>query len=373
MLSQLTEVVDGLYDLVRKKIPLKGSVIILVGNGIDQVNNILYHDTLEKRALDKGITDPDELETFKWEHYEFARYYTANSLPSLAHCIIHRLVQDGLCQHVITTNYDMFFDEIWRRNPSTGIARNPLRHPDEWHHEEYYSTKTGTAGYWKIHGSLSHVVFQDSSSESNHAILKLPKFAISVNHSNIASLYNLPNQAPCLGYEKAFFPASGFAKHADLSPRFQPYIDWTFRNNRDLFAREISSATDILRHATKDDVLFLVGFSGYYNDSDESDTWNEELVPTIKDYIKRHPDNVFMAVHEEQAKAMKKKPGKYSLMEHLRKNNRCVQYNFAGEFMHDLMALCDSFPLDEVLLEYEYWKNNFYLDLKETEHGTGTK
>lgn len=226
MVPLLGRIVDDLYDRVRSGKKVDKHIVFVVGNGIHPVNNILNDAELRKKAR-PGLTVFD-FEAFKWRHFEFARYWTANALPSFAHFCIRQLITDGLCKDVITTNYDLFFDVLWERTPSLMMVQNPVRDASEYDWEGYYAARlhdNRRPRYWKIHGSLSHVCFQQKVPPHLHHIHRLPRFAISVNNDDLATAYRIPSQAPILNYEMSIHAGTGIC----ALPRYNRTISTVHR------------------------------------------------------------------------------------------------------------------------------------------------
>lgn len=367
-LERLGNIIDRLFALKRAGRQLGRRLVFIVGNGIDPVDNILNDRDLRRKAGSHYRT-PRAFEAYKWRHFEYARYYTATSLPSFAHCCIFKFVEEGLCRDVITTNYDMFFDTIWEHLSKVRVCRNPIARRGEYLWEGYYSPRKRLAAgarYWKIHGSLSHVCFKNRRRAGTHHIHRLPRFAISANDSLLARRYRIPTQAPFLGFERANFTRTAFANYADLSGTFSPHIDWTWDNEREKFRGEIEGARAVLSDSAKIAAVVLLGFSGYYNDHDPTDPWNEELVPDIRNLHARGFRNVFMAVHEAQAGRIRFPA--YGLMRELAARRRCWPYQIAGDFMADLVRdYSRRFPCDYTETEYARWRG-WYLPAGEASH-----
>jgi len=372
MLYDLGKVIDSIYaSLLRGRVPKK-KLLFLVGNGIREVSNILNDDQVavlaKKRHHKPGTRAYRE---FKWRLFEYARYHTANTLPSRAHCYIHRMLADQACTDVITTNYDLFFDGIWLRCRDLAISTNPLAKSREYLWDGYYSPQTKSRHsrrYWKVHGSLSHGVFRNKKHPTDgHILVALPRCAIGTNEPTIATAYGLPTTCPFLGYEALEFPNTRFPNYHRVDATFQPFIDWTYENDRTLFKREISMATRILTNTENLAAIVLVGFRGYYNSTDLSDPWNEELVPALQALIKRGFDDVFMAVHEKQAAKMEDPTSE--LMADRFANKRGVSFADAGALMEELTRrYTKHFPYLTVDAEYEKWAKYYYLTLPERPH-----
>ena len=367
-LRKLGKIIDDLFIRQRSGKPLKKLLVFVIGNGIDPVNNII-NDRILRSQVGKRSTTARSFEAFKWRHFEYARYYTSTSLPSFAHCCIYKLVEAGLCHDVITTNYDMFLDTLWQRSPQLRVQQNPILETDEYSWEGYFSSKRSGIRYpryWKIHGSLSHICFGGWNGGPQH-IHRLPRFAVSANDDSLAKKYRIRTQAPYMGFEMACYPRTRCANHADLTGRFRPYIDWTWKNDRIRFQREIEAAKAVFRYPERIAAVLLIGFSGYYNNDNPNDPWNEELVPEIRNLRMNGFQNVYMAVHSAQVKRMNRHP--YGLMRELATEKQCWPYQIAGNFMADLLKdFSCRFPYDYAEAEYAKWKRCWYLPQGESSH-----
>jgi hypothetical protein len=362
--EKLGRIIDGLIARKRSGQPLKRWLVFIIGNGIDPVNNIIDDKKLRLKAHGRCKT-AKSFEAFKWRHFEYARYFSSASLPSFAHFCIYKLVETGVCRDVITTNYDMFFDTIWERSPTLQVYQNPVAETGEYSWEGYFSMRSEAATharYWKIHGSLSHVCFGGQRGRPHH-LHRLPRFAISANDDSLARKYRIPTQAPFMGFEMSHYPRTSFANIADLKGRFRPYIDWTWNNDRTRFRREIDGAKALLASCAKIAAVVLVGFSGYFNDRNPNDPWNEELVPAIRTLLKNGFRDVYMAVHDAQA-ARILRPA-YGLMRELATEKRCWTFRVSGDFMRDLVTkFSRKFQYDYAETEYAKWYR-WYLRLPE--------
>lgn len=364
---RFAKLIDELYKQPAQQ---REQVLFFVGNGIQRVANILYHDSINALAKSKGIHDEDELIAYRWRLFEFARYYTTYTLPSFAHCHIHRLVSDKVCSDVVTTNYDLFFDSIWKKYPELEVQMNPTLLPGEYHWDNYRSQyQAGKPRYWKIHGSLSHVVFREESG-SGHLIHKLPDIAIPTNIDSIAKSFNLDTAAPFMGFHKFHYPATYFPNHDVIKSSFEPFIDWTYHNNRSLFQREISAITDHLRNPSNLAGIFLIGFTGYYNESNDGDPWNEELTPVIHSVLNDGKIPVTMAVHEAQYEGLhdSSKQSKLSLMLRMQQRGSLYKYRNSGKFLDDVLRMADRFPRLSSKNTMSKWRHFYYLRNPEAKH-----
>jgi hypothetical protein len=372
MLDQLGKIIDSIYArIVSARAPNK-RLIFVVGNGIRQVSNILNDDQVKVLASKRNyIPGTVAYREFKWRLFEYARYHTANSLPSRAHCYIQRLIADYACSDLITTNYDLFFDSIWRKFPSLAVATNPVAADHEYLWDGYYSWRKRSRRprrYWKIHGSLSHGVFRSKKPyPTSYMLVGLPRCAIGTNQPNIAAAYGLDTTSPFLGYEALEFPGTNFPDHNRLDATFEPFIDWTYGNDRTLFTREIAEAKKVLRNTRSTAAIVLIGFRGYHNPSNPHDPWNEELVPVLQDLIKSGFDKIFMAVHQNQAAKLGDSTSQF--MTERFSAGRGVSFADAGAFMEELvMKHTSHFPYLLVDAEFEKWANYYYLTTPERAH-----
>lgn len=368
MLADFATIVDSLYARRRMRRKLPQRIVFIVGNGVLQVSNILNDADLRRTAKPKHTKTAEAWEAYKWRHFELARYFTATALPTFAHCCIHKLVEDGLCRDVITTNYDLYFDTIWERAPQLGVMRNPVCTSDDYLWDDYYSHRSAGNGprYWKIHGSLSHICFRPNGSHGQAHIYSLPRFAISINDGKLAANYGIPTQAPFMGFESAMHPNTSFTPQTDLESRFSPFIDWTYNNDRSNFQKEILGAKAVLRGCRSIAAVFMLGFSGYYNDADPNDPWNEELIPELRQMRAAGFRNIFMAVHTSQF-ATRTSPTK-RFMREMDADGRCVSYSDAGTLMDEILRrYSQRFPIRTTEYIYNRW-SQWYLNEKEPTH-----
>lgn len=370
MLDELGKIIDGIYGPFGPRRPKK-KVVFLIGNGIRQVSNVLNDDQVKREASKRGYSvGTAAYRDFKWRLFEYARYHTANGLPSFAHCCIHRMVLDGVCDHVITTNYDLYFDSIWKKSPNLKVALNPIATKQDYRFGGYYSLRKRSAKarcYWKIHGSLSHGVFRSKKAPQNGILVSLPRCAIATNRPKIASAYGLKTTCPFLGYEATTHSGTHFPDHDDLDDTFEPFIDWTYHNRRDLFAREIGAVKKILANSRNVEAIILVGFRGYYNPSDPNDPWNEELVPPLERLIAGGFSNVFLTVHDNQAATLGEPTSR--LMRERFSSGKGISYVDAALMMRELLSRhSNRFPYALVDSEFAKWANYYYLPGKERAH-----
>ena len=372
MVTDLGSLVDALYDDRRAGRQIRKRLIFIVGDGIRPVQNILSDRRVTALAAKRGLTPgTDAFNDFKWRLFEYARYYTSNWIPSFAHCCIHRLMADGLCSHVITTNYDLFFDSIWSKYPAMRVATNPVASKGEYTWDGYYSrrgTHLPPLCYWKIHGSLSHGVFNRLPlSTREYLLVRLPRMAIATNQPEIARAYRLPTTCPFLGQEATENRRTRFPNFHQLEPTFQPYIDWNYSGDRSRFQREIDAVKSILKTPKHFAGIVLLGFRGYFNSANPSDPFNEELVPILQKLITSGFNNVFMLVRRGQF--ISAQSAAFELLHERFQSGRGMTYSNAGSTMRDLLSIYSHrFPYNLVDAEYAKWANYYYLSTKEATH-----
>lgn len=374
MLAELGGVIDQLYkQKLSGKIPRR-RLVFLIGDGIRHVCSILNDGQITKEAAKRGIsTNPRTrgFQEFKWRLFEFARYYTANTLPTFAHACVNQMVVDGVCRDLVTTNYDLFFDSIWEKYPALGVRQNPVVGSEEYCWADYCSPRLAARKkprYWKIHGSLSHIVFQGRNHPAQRQIHRLPRFPISTNQPDLAKAFGMKSLAPYMGYEAGRFLRTQFAHPDFLQAQFEPFIDWSCGNKRSMFRREIRHASRIICEKRSVAAIVVIGFRGYHNEANPADSRNEELVPVIDAILDEGDPPVFMAVHEKQY--VQRHEPTSRLIRRLDRIGRCHPYNEVGMFMQKLLRPpnCHSFPFDTAWNEYKIWSNHWFLTMKEPAH-----
>ncbi len=362
---KISNIIDDLYREKEANNKLRKSVVFIVGNGIYPVNNILNDKSRNKIAKKKNIklNLKEDRYQFKWHLFQYAKYYTENYMPSFSHFFIFQLLNDGICKNVITTNYDMYFDSIWNKNPTLKILQNPILSKQEYDWEGYYSSKSQKkdAAYWKIHGSLSHVIFKQKKLTEHKYIFKLPRFIVSSNSPTIQKTFRIERLLPCLDYEQKVFPNTMFnCNHKEYRKRFEPYIDWVFNNDRVLFKNEIQRALKILKKPSSIAAIILVGLSGFH--SPTSHPWNEELVEELSGLHRNGFDKIFMAVHEKQF--LKINGRNYGFMKKMYLDNKCWVYKETSDFINGILSYSNKMRYSEFNDNYKKWQR-WYLAGKE--------
>lgn len=296
---------DDLSDQLAEIVPFSGerSLLPIIGDGIHPVSLILSDHALKLIAPNMGV-DPlnaHDFVSFHWAHYEAARNYTAYYLPDAALAILAAFIHAGAVRDLVTTNYDLFLDGIWERCPELRVVRNPVLTTDEYGWDGYYSSLPATpcVRFWKIHGSLSHGFFAADGASASPIICRLPAFAIGSAHNDNILHIKLEYPFPYLGYYAHTLRGLNLPKDRDVDKRLLYYIDWNFPGrHREPFRREIEGAMGAIRGAEKK-VVLLLGFSGFFDESNPNNPRNEELVPLLLDLLTRNT-NIYMALTEDQ-------------------------------------------------------------------------
>jgi hypothetical protein len=364
MLGDLSALIDDLYQERHNGRTPRKKIVFLIGNGIDAIANILNEKQAQAEAKSRNIpSTPEnkEFTEFRWRLFEYARYYSTNTLPTFAHACIFRMIADKICRDVITTNYDMFFDSIWAKHPELKVIQNPIADRDEYLWEEYYSpdkSATGKPRYLKIHGSLSHIVFRNAKDPLSFQLFRLPRFIVPTNYPNLQEAYGVEHMTPSLNYEAVVHTGTTFAAPETLKQQFEPFIDWSYNNDRVLFNREIEFAKKIFANPKKIAAVIMIGFRGYYNFENPSDPWNEELIPSLVALLDKGFNDIYMAVHQKQYKLKDEPSSKF--MSNLISKGRCFAYTTAEEFMGSLCTKSKHFPIDYAKQDYALWRHYYF-------------
>ena len=273
-------------------------------------------------------------------------------MPSFTHCCIWKIVNDGLCDNVITTNYDMFFDSIWTKYPNLRVLMNPVLRRGEFNWEGYFSSasKTPATNYWKLHGSLSHIAFKFGGTGTKSHIFKLPRFMVSSNEPETKSYFSLKHSLPFLGYEAERHPKTHFYLTESQDDHFIPFIDWSFSNDRTPFEREIKWAQSKIKQVDSIAAILIIGFSGYFDP--KRSPRNEEIVEGLNALLNSGFDKMFMVVSKKQYGRTKDPP--YGLMRRLRRSGHCWKFeDSSDDFIEDFfLTYSDYFPFLSVRREF---------------------
>jgi hypothetical protein len=306
----------------------------VVGDGIQPVQSLLsplrIRDELTTR-LGRPPT-PGEESRERWKYYEYARFHTFNSSPGFAYFLLVHLANAGLVTSITTTNYDSYLDSLSLRIEPWNI--NPCARKGDYCWEDYYSQNAvGLRRAWKIHGSLSHVLFHGCSDPVRPHIFRLPHFPVynsvgamrrsfnfSANHDHL-SYIGMRHGIPSLNYERQ---KAGDAHH---------FLDWELGDRRKAFKTEIeASIDDLLSSSTR--AIVMIGFTGYYDNRKPDDPFNEELVPHVIALSKRVP--VFYLIRQSQALRLRRDPPPTGSLYHYfrrRLPNRFAVFSEAGTFL----------------------------------------
>ncbi len=172
----------------------------------------------------------------RWKHLEYSRFWTLNNTPPLGYFLLHYLAKNNAIRTIITTNYDLFLNSIFSRfDCAQKTYFNPAINEHEFNWEEYYSTKKitdkNTLKIFKIHGSLTHVVFRKCYDNQNHShIFKLPSFLIGFDTSQLRKMFNLKYLHNYLGHEGVKYNEPSLINDNAATGYYVHYIDWALKD-----------------------------------------------------------------------------------------------------------------------------------------------
>lgn len=286
MPDKIEQLADLIYDIQTTGSGQK--IKLVVGDGFYSQSGIKSRSIIigDARSQGKEINSERDEDRYCWQTYETYRLNTLSNLPPKRFFYTHHLCKADIIRSIITTNYDLYFDSIFTKDPlPQNYILNPAIDDDEDSGESFYgkiSDINEKLRLWKIHGSFSHISFMNSSHGHRH-IFRLPNFSICYPTDNPIDDYGLPAH-----------PFMGVDCDCDRKAHF---IDMNF-NNRIAFDKAITGA---IQELNKDDtgLVICLGFTGRYNLADPNDTINEELVPHLVSLASRVPVYVILAPFQD--------------------------------------------------------------------------
>ena len=363
--TRISCIIDDIYYSTKHNRPSK-KVIFIIGDKIQVVENILNDKEADKKAKKLGYKKGSrEYKEFRWRLLEAARFCTSNYLPSYSHCCIARLIKDTICSDLITTNYDQYFDEIWRRE-QVKISRNPVLSRGEYDQEGFYSSrrKKRCARYWKIHGTLSHVHFPISLHSEQAHLAKLPNLVMSSNYPTMAlkdGLEKATSIAYHKGYEIDTHRKSGLPKPEDLSWTPKHFIDWSLKCKVP-FSREIQGASNVLSLANVMDniaAIIIVGFRVRFDPTDPGHPYNEEIAPYLIELLDEGYTDIYAGIHTDHFNDIDL-PKSY-LLKRLTVMDNTFHYGTESRHFFDKIIIGSKyFPRYKAKSMYDRWSNYWY-------------
>ncbi|MBF0555716.1 MAG: SIR2 family protein [Nitrospirae bacterium] len=297
------EIATHLVDVKRGARPAK--VKLIVGDGIAPISGIYSR---EKILTDRnligtlGVADQREQDRACWIQYERYRYTTDNEVPAGPYYALWRMLEEGLVNAIITTNYDQHFNSMLSRDPvGVGYVLNPVNGSTDYDHEGFYSDKTATSNklrLWKIHGSLSHAAFFEDPLNELH-IFRLPRFVVGFPEEDPCNSYGITSYHDHMGPE--------YTKYRLRVPQSRDNCKY-MRHFIDINGFQRSHFQNLIDGAIADltdpdtAIILVLGFVGSYNTSNISDPYNEELVPPILDMAKTKNIPTYQIVNPAQRK-----------------------------------------------------------------------
>lgn len=348
------EIAEILKDVRDRALP--GKVALVVGDGIDPQLAIKPRPRYIEYARSQGITINTIFDEDRqcWRYYETERWSSWNIKPALAYYYAWRLCFEELIHCIITTNYDLWFESMLHKDPlRQGFTLNPVASDTEYLYEGFYEQQSQILNkmqLFKAHGSLNFASFIDSA-HPEPLIFKLPQFLVGFPRSKPRDEFALPAHN-YLGCELA---TSGIVHPSfiiDRCDRLAHFIDFNFP--RSVYSRVINSSFDVLDSADVNLVL-VIGFSGFYDTSDSTNPFNEELVPVLLDIANSVP--VYQLLNTNQ------NPTQSYLYNELQSKRNCRAFQeTARNFLVDLMRhLSQLIAGDETLSRewLEYYEENW--------------
>ena len=315
------------------------------------MNDEAFFDLWKKRYGKKVVASwsKKRIDLERWKYLEFARFTTNNVIPSFAYFLLHHLINSGSIKSIITTNYDLFLNSIFERtNKSHGsFCFNPVINNDDFDWEGYYSIKPRNpkvVKIFKIHGSLSHVVFRNCRHHNNQLhIFKLPSFVVGFDTQPLRREFGINYLHNYLGHVGLRHNQPTLINDEKRTGYYVHYIDWAVKclcnkriHYRDFFTKEIQYATRELKKSPDIGAIIIIGFTGYHNQVNRKDENNEELSPAIVSLLNKVP--VFYFLHQHQYNVATTDPNRLYLWNAVVKVNykQAVKYIDTGDLMLDL-------------------------------------
>ncbi len=222
----------------------------------------------EKVTSYKQNVLPEELEAFLWVHYEAWRCFSSSldNMPDEYWEIIY-LLEKGIVNTVITTNYDLCLDTALDSSSRGSLySRNPCVGDDnEWDFRGYYTKRMeapcSQLTYWKTHGDLAYMCWE-----------------------KCLCLERLTSETSAKHFWREIDGEKVHAKH---------YHDYN-AIPRHIFNREIKQVVKHLNETVDETAMIItLGFRGDY---DEGTGNGEELVPALLEFDANPNASTYMLI-----------------------------------------------------------------------------
>lgn len=249
-------------------------ILVILGDGIDPVLEL--HGLTPIKEYDISHPRHGRLrarDQSSWSRIEHVRLMTQNVEPFRSYQFIFHLVRLQLVQAIITTNYDLTLDSLFSRlAPHMNVKINPILNPREYNHQGYCSPQDpGALPIWKIHGSLSHVLFRKCKT-----LFPCPDFVIPFDPMDILDEFDhlishvyLPRHASCCSARRSL------SRRESRCEYYVHVMDWKIPNfsRHPIFQRIIRGS---MAEFHKDPYAILIlGFKG--NKTSPGDPRHEEI------------------------------------------------------------------------------------------------
>ena len=270
-------------------------LVFIIGNGFQPVDSIQkeedFKDSVRTHygadygAVTASWTDEDwDLE--RWKYLEYARFFTRNCTPSFGYYLLNYLIGKQHIKTIITTNYDLFLNSMFERTnkDQDSYCFNPAIRNTDFDWEGYYSKTTpsnhNAVKIFKIHGSLSHVVFRNCLRHNNQLhIFRLPSFMLGFDTRPIRDEFSVKYLHDYLGHIGRRYRHTTLIDDASETGYYVHHIDWAVKclcagiGYRDFFSKEIEFAKSLgLKYY----------YLGYYIENNKSMSYKNRFFPNEK-------------------------------------------------------------------------------------------
>lgn len=192
-----------------------------------------------------------------WDHYEYARFISANYPPGPALYTLFLMGEYSLTDCIVTTNYDMYFETIYQRVPT---SKRLVVNPSVVHDRLDKSSERGDLRLWKIHGSFGALAFSKCDCVIDHPPCIIgaisPYMASIIAKHRPATSHDHPRRRASPGIEGGRY----FCRGSDAASPVQHFTDQVFdrKAKGNKFGPFIRGAIqDLLSNPA---VLLVVGF-----------------------------------------------------------------------------------------------------------------
>ncbi len=251
-----------LKDILRSAKAANRKILVVVGDGIDPVLELHGLSPIKESDISHPRSGRLQAQDKSgWSRFEHTRHVTQNVEPNRSYQFIFHLARLQLVQAIITTNYDLTLNSLFSRLAMPlGVKINPILNPGEYEYGGYCSPQDPRAlPIWKIHGSLSHVLFRKCKT-----IFPCPDFVLPFGPMDIVNEFDhlishiyLPRHASCCSSKRSLRIRKSRCGH------YVHVLDWKIPNFswHPLFRRIIQGAMAEFRRDPY--AILILGFKGF--------------------------------------------------------------------------------------------------------------